>query len=93
MVRKQGWFVDDTKIGQIKFQPVKPFFYNKQHQLRCQRRGRYFGPLKWYSYRSTNLYNIHTIANNLHYKACHAPYKVQIRWHYAWLRFIKQHKI
>ena len=85
--------MDNKQIGQVKFKPVRPFNYSKPHQLQLQKLGHYFGPQKWYNYKSFGEYNIHTIAMNLHYKACHSPARVQLRWRPAWLKFAKQHKL
>lgn len=77
----------------MKYFAVKPFAYNKKYQLKCQRNGQYLGQLKWYKYRIVGYHGLQTIANSLHYKACHAPIKYQLRWRASWQRLIRNHKI
>ena len=93
MDRQQGWLLEHSEIREMKYQAVRPFAYSKQYQLKCQRNGQYLGQLKWYSYGIVGRYGLYSIANNLHYKACHAPLKYQLRWRACWQRLISNHKI
>jgi hypothetical protein len=75
----------------VKFRPQQ---YNRQKWLRWHREsGQYWGDYNWQFQHKTDFYQprVYKTGSHLHYLAAHAPPNVQLKWHSAWLRFLKQH--